>query len=161
MSDLPIHLNTVPQGFRETKYTHTWPIKIEASRMWKWLNSISTFQEGQVGPYTVEFIDEESPREPRFAKGVQTNHYGPFLNVAGVIGDIKNEEYRDLQYYYGSYVFFFSWVRPTRLQFFYDKSKKELKMELDAFVKPWFSGVWNWGMKTFWPSFGRWMSKEA
>ena len=158
--NLPLVMEAVPSGFVETNYSEKWSVTVDEDKMWSWLNSIETFRDGQVGPYTVEFIDKDSMDNPRFAEGVQTNHYGPFLNAAGVIGEMRDKEYRDLKYYYGSYVFFFGLVRPSRLQFFYNKETKELRMELQAFVKPWFEKIWLWGMKKFWPRFGLWMSKE-
>lgn len=157
---LPLTMEIAPRGFELTRHSESWKVKVDEDRMWNWLNSIDTFREGQVGPYTVEFHDPLSMANPRFASGVQTNHYGPFLNAAGVIGEIRPKSYRDLKYYYGSYVFFFSWVRPSRLQFFYDQSSKELRMELEAYVKPWLKSTWNWGMSVFWPRFGRWLEKS-
>lgn len=157
---LPVSQQGVPKGFKRVSYEHRWPVTVDTERMWAWLNAVETFRDGQVGPFVVEFIDPKSPDKPQFRTGVQTNHYGLFLNAAGVIGEIRHLEYRDLQYYYGSYVFSFALVRPTRLQFFFNRQKNELKMQLDAFVRPWFERVWLWGMGVFWPRFGVWLSKE-
>ncbi|MEM7645796.1 MAG: hypothetical protein AAF203_02700 [Pseudomonadota bacterium] len=158
--NLPLNMEMSPAGFVETSYRESWNVRSDENQMWSWLNKTDTFVAGQVGPYTVEFQDHENPDNPRFAPGVLTNHYGPFLNAAGVIGEMREKSYRDLRYYYGSYVFFFSLVRPSRLQFFYDQEKKVLTMQLDAFVKPWFQGIWMKGMRFFWPRFGRWMEKS-
>lgn len=158
---LPLTIESSPVGFKSIVYRESWPVRINEDKMWQWLNNTKTFVDGQVGPYTVEFHDPQFPNNPRFASGVQTNHFGPFLNAAGVIGEIRPKQYRDLKYYYGSYIFFFGLVRPSRLQFFYDQDKKILSMELDAFVKPWFAKTWLWGLEIFWSRFGNWMSKSA
>jgi hypothetical protein len=69
------------------------------------------------GPHLVrEFVD--GGFEPR----VLNVHHGPQLNVAGVIGEVRDPQsgvaaYRDLKYFYGSYAISSRFVRPTRLQF--------------------------------------------
>ena len=135
------------------------------AELWHWLNKMETFSEGQTYPYCVEFLSSAPGEKPSFTPGTLTNHYGPLLNVAGIIGDMRPNNYRDLQYFYGSYVFFFGLVRPKRLQFWLKDTDNEdstqLVVQLDVWLKPWFARIWNLGQSFFWKRFMRWAEKSA
>jgi hypothetical protein len=150
-----------PFGFVKEITEHSWPVNISETTMWEWLNSVETFRDQQIWPYVVEFLDDKNPTEPRFIEGVLTNHYGPFLNAAGKITKIDHLKYRDLQYFYGSYVFSFRLVRPTRLEFFWDSRNQLLTMRLSSYIRPFFLPVWRFGQKLFWKRFGAWLSRDA
>lgn len=156
----PLQSQLVPKGYVRQIFEQEWKVECDEQRMWNWLNSVSTFRDHQSLPYVVEFLDPDSPSDPQFRVGVDTNHYGPFLNAAGVITQIDPMKYRDLQYYYGSFVFSFRLVRPVRLEFFYDSEKKVLKMKMTNYVRSFFASLWSTMLSWFWPRFGTWMNKQ-
>ena len=137
-----------------------WIIQHKIEKTWKILNKMETFTKGQVFPYRVEFISENGPA--KFNTGVWTNHHGPFLNVCGQIGTMKPNEYRDLNYSYGSYVLSFRLIRPVRLQFFFKENdnKTLLTVQLDTYIAPWFKVIWNLSQHIFWYGFGSLISKK-
>lgn len=156
----PLQSQLTPPNFVKHTYQQEWDVNCDEQKMWAWLNSVSTFRDNQALPYVVEFLDPESPQDPQFRVGVDTNHYGPFLNAAGVITQMDTLKYRDLQYYYGSFVFSFRLVRPVRLEFFYDSSNKKLKMVMTNYVRSFFVSLWQTLLGWFWPRFGKWMNKQ-
>ena len=71
------------------------------------LNDPKTFIDNQTWPFRVEFLLNDK-QQNEFETGVlNLTHHGPLLSLAGEIGEIT-PHYRDLLYYYGSYVFSFS-----------------------------------------------------
>ena len=138
-----------PSSFKKYKFTHSLSIDKESQiSLWKKLNRRETFTEGQIFPYKVEFESGES--SGFFEQGELNIHHGPFLSVHGAIGKIS-DTYRSLDYFYGSYVLSFRLVRPTKLEFF--QTSEGMRMELTAFVAPWFLPFWNLGNKAFWKVF--------
>ena len=138
-----------PANFREHKFSHV--LKIDKERraeLWDRLNRRETFVEGQVFPYRVEF--ETGHNDGFFEAGELNIHHGPLLSVYGAIGDVGSE-YRSLDYFYGSYVISFRLVRPTKLEFF--QTEDGMRMDLTAFVAPWFLPFWKFGNAAFWKIF--------
>jgi hypothetical protein len=99
-----------PSGFVHDVYEHVWTIERPRAQVWAWLCDPGTFTDGQIPPWRVEFLTNEAG-ETGFAEGVYNTHTGPFINFAGVLGEIRHEEYRDLQYFYGSYALSFALFR--------------------------------------------------
>jgi hypothetical protein len=157
----PIAPTEPPPGFVADCYTHLWTIPRDRAAVWAWLCDPSTFTDGQVWPYRVEFLDnEEGPGD--FRPGVFNAHTGPFMCFAGILGDIEPGRYRDLRYSYGSYALSHRFARPTRLQFWADDTPEgdtRLRLQVDAFVHHRARKVWTSIMKLFWPRFGRWAEK--
>jgi hypothetical protein len=122
------------------------------------LNDPATFTEGQVWPFRVEFIDGG------FEPGVLNAHHGPFLNLAGVIGEVLGFErgiaYRELKYFYGSYAISPRLVRPTRLQFWAEESAGGtlVTLQVDSLVRRPFRRAWDLWQQIFWSRFPRWMA---
>ena len=117
-SECPSHM--VSYVFEKT-------FKVSEKRMdkiWERLNRRESFVKGQVFPYKVEFANPT--QEGPFQTGELNIHHGPLLSLHGVIGEISSE-YRDLKYFYGSYVLSFRIIRPVRLEFFRKKNSIELK----------------------------------
>ena len=151
-----------PDGFVEHQYQKTFFVGRPVDRVWAWLNDPATFVEGQVWPYRVEFVDGG------FEPGVLNVHHGPFLNAAGAIGEVRGPgerpadrpAYRDLKYFYGSYVLSPRLARPTRLQFWAEGAAggTVVTLRLDAFVRGRFVGIWDFGQRAFWSRFPRWMA---
>ena len=140
-----------PQGFKH----HTYEVKFSYSndkceRVWNALQQRETFVDSQFPPYKVEF-DAPAQHGP-FKQGELNIHHGPGLSVHGAIGEVR-EDYRDLSYFYGSYVLSFRLIRPTRLEFF-RVSETEIKLKIQSYVKPWFFPIWHWGNVLFWKLFG-------
>jgi hypothetical protein len=84
-----------PSGFVSHAYRSSFVVPVGVERVWEWLNDPATFTEGQVWPFRVEFVDGG------FEPGVLNVHHGPFLNVAGIIGEVRDPRpgipaYRDL-----------------------------------------------------------------
>jgi hypothetical protein len=79
-------------------------------------------------------------------------HHGPFLNVAGVIGEVRDPRpdisaHRDLKYFYGSYAISLRLVRPTQLQFWMEASEFEgrdtlVTLQLDSLLRRTFVPLW-------------------
>lgn len=157
----PIAPSEPPPGFVANVYTHSWQIPRPRAAVWKWLCDPSTFVDGQVWPYRVEFLaNDEGPGG--FRPGVYNAHTGPFMCFAGVLGEIRDGEYRDLAYSYGSYALSHRFARPTRLQFWAADApdgSTELTLQADAFVHRKATKAWTRVMKLFWPRFGRWAEK--
>jgi len=72
-------------------------------------------------------------------------HHGPFLDVASVVGEVREPRpnllaYQDLKYFYGSYVISPRLVRPTRLQFWaeakdFERNNALITFQLDSLVR--------------------------
>ena len=105
-------------------------------------------------PYRVEFVDGG------FEPGVLNVHHGPFLNVAGVIGEVRDPgegraAFRDLQYFYGSYAISPRLFRPTRLRFWAEESGggTVVTLQLDCLVRRPFVRLWDLAQGIFWSRF--------
>lgn len=113
-------------------------------------------------PFRVDFVDGG------FEPGVLNVHHGPFINFAGVIGEVRNPEdgaiaYRDLKYFYGSYALSPRLARPTRLQFWAEPAPgagARVNLQLDSLVRGPFARPWDLAQKAFWSRFPRWMERE-
>ena len=88
-------------------------------------------------------------------------HHGPGLLASGTIAELVENRYRDLQYFYGSYILSLRLVRPTRLQFWVEPEAGGtlVRVHFDSLVQGWFDLVWDAGCKAFWWMFSRWMKK--
>jgi hypothetical protein len=113
------------------------------------LQQRETFVDGQIPPYKVEF-DSKLQSGP-FEEGELNIHHGPLLSVHGIIGKIS-DNYRDLRYFYGSYILSFRLIRPIRLEFF--KEENGIRLKVTCLVKPWFVGIWQLLNNIFWKFFG-------
>ena len=123
-------------------------IKVDPSKLnefWEKLNLRETFIDAQFFPYKVEFAT--GLKSGCFQTGELNIHHGPFLSVHGSVGKVS-ENYRDLNYFYGSYALSFRLVRPTRLEFL--KENDGIRLKLHAFIKPWFAPIWRMGNNFFW-----------
>jgi len=154
-----------PRGFVGHRYEHTWVIERGCDVVWGWLCDPSTFTDSQVWPWRVEFMNG-ADGESGFMTGVYNAHVGPFTNFSGVLGEIREREYRDLQYFYGSYAVSPRLFRPTRLQFWLEDHPERdnasvLHLRLDAVVRRSARGVWGWMMRRFWARFGRWCERAT
>ncbi len=146
-------------------HTYSFDVKVAATEksVWSWLNDPRTFTDTQVWPYRVEFYSPDPARISNgFNEGVVTNHTGPFVNFAGVLTKIE-PNYRDLQYYYGSYAISFRLVRPFRLEFktASDGNETTITCTISSYVKPSFYGTWDFLNRQFWKSFRRWSKKSV
>ncbi len=123
------------------------PEKLDS--IWTRLNLRESFVKGQIFPYRVEFNAHQ--QEGPFQEGELNIHHGPGLSVHGVIGKLE-KDYRDLQYFYGSYVLTFRWIRPVRLEFF--KEQTGIRMKFQCYVRPWILPFWKMSNSIFWNFFG-------
>ena len=146
-----------PDGFVGHGYQKTFLVGHSVGRVWEWLNDPATFVESQIWPFRVEFVDGG------FEPGVLNVHHGPFLNVAGAIGEVRGPgpepAYRDLKYFYGSYALSPRLARPTRLQFWAEErgGGTVVTLRLDTLVREPFVPVWELGQRVFWSRFPRWV----
>lgn len=152
-----------PKDFVRNTYDHEWEIARPRSAVWSWLCDPSTFTDGQIPPFRVEFL-RNAAGETGFAEGVYNAHVGPLMSFAGVLGVIEPERYRDLQYFYGSYALSHALFRPTRLQFWLDDGPADdttlMRLQLDTDVRRRAEGAWVKGMKIFWRRFGSWCERD-
>ncbi|MEM1331881.1 MAG: hypothetical protein AAGG08_00360 [Actinomycetota bacterium] len=148
-----------PDGFVRDVYEHTWTIGRPRADVWRWLCDPATFTDGQIPPFRVEFLTNPIG-ETGFQEGVYNSHVGPLMCFAGVLGEIRHEEYRDLQYTYGSYALSHALFRPVRLQFWVDEideRQTRLHLRLDTDVREGRAvSAWHRMMRLFWKRFGRW-----
>lgn len=140
--------NFIPHAF-EKEFVTGHPI----DEVWGWLCDPATFTEGQVWPFRVEFVGGG------FKPGVLNVHHGPLMNFAGVICEVRENEYRDLKYFYGSYALSHRFARPTRLQFWVREVENgtEVKLRVASLVRRRFYGLWDAGQDIFWRRFPKWM----
>ena len=139
-----------PEGMLEDLFERRFILQDEQlDNIWHKLNLRESFVRGQVFPYRVEFetIQQEGP----FESGELNVHHGPMLSVHGAIGEIT-ENYRGLDYFYGSYVLSFRWIRPVQLEFL--REDGALVLRLHSYVKPWMRPFWRAGNAVFWKFFG-------
>lgn len=135
-------------------YTHEYERLFEVSnpkldKIWNKLQLRETFCKGQIPPFRVEF--ESGKDEGEFYTGEKNIHHGPLLSVHGEIGEI-NSSYRDLKYYYGSYILSFRLFRPQRLEFF--KENNGIKLKITTQVHKNFLWLWIGINNLFWKFFG-------
>ncbi len=152
-----------PPGFTESVYERIWTIGFPRSEVWGWLCDPATFVDGQIPPFRVEFLpDADGPGE--FREGVYNSHVGPLMCFAGVLGEIREPEYRDLQYCYGSYALSHALFRPTRLEFWVDEtgpSTSTLRLRLTTHVRQGRAErLWGFMMSVFWKRFGSWCERD-
>jgi len=121
---------------------------LKAEKMWEKLQLRETFVKSQLFPYKVEF--DAPSQSGAFQEGELNIHHGPLLSLHGAIGAVE-PAYRDLQYFYGSYVLTFRWIRPTRLEFF--KENNKITVRLTYFVRPWIKPFWAGFNAFFWRLF--------
>jgi hypothetical protein len=147
-----------PSGFVQHVHRYEFPTPHPPNLVWGWLNDPATFTEGQIWSFRVEFVDGG------FELGVLNVHHGPFLNLAGAIGEVRGFErgvaYRDLKYFYGSYVISPRFVRPTRLQFWAEESTGGtlVTLQVDSLVRCRLERVLTLSQRVFWSRFPRWMA---
>ena len=150
-------VHPAPKGFQPHAFERSFRISAPISTVWDWLNRVETFTQGHPPGFWVEFVGD------RFAPGVCTVHHGPFLNFAGVIGEMTEPNYRDLQYFYGSYALGMSLIRPVRLQFWLDvdgDGPTVVKLRVDSYVRSWMAPLWTLAQRMFWPGLG-WQMRSA
>lgn len=152
-SNIPDGPVGAPPNFVAHAYEKSFVVEKSVSEVWGWLDDPATFTEGQVWPFRVEFVGGG------FEPGVLNVHHGPLMNFAGVIGEVRDREYRDLKYFYGSYAISPRFARPTRLQFWVREvpSGTEVRLRVDSLVRRRFYGLWDAGQDIFWRRFPRWM----
>jgi hypothetical protein len=104
------HQSKCPPFLQEHQFERYFPIRKEKlDQIWQSLNLRESFVKGQLFPYRVEF--DAPTQEGPFQSGELNIHHGPLLSAHGQIGEVT-PNYRDLQYFYGSYVLSFRWIRP-------------------------------------------------
>ncbi len=150
-----------PPGFVTSRYESSFRIGAARDRVWSWLEDPATFVDGQVFPYRVEFVSPDPATPPGFHVGGLNIHHGPFLHLPGTLTEIREGEYRDLQYFYGSYVLSPRLVRPTRLEFWVEgePDTTRVTLSLTSFVRRGFAPVWARGQRWFWARFPRFMAR--
>lgn len=155
--------NAIPPGFVKHTYEKEFDVRADRDAAWSWLERPETFTEGQVWPYRVEFVSADPNVEPGFVVGGLNIHHGPLLNLPGMLTEIREGEYRDLQYLYGSYVGSLRLIRPTRLEFWVDDldlDHTRVRLRLSSFVHRRLARPWSWAQRIFWGRFPRWMQRE-
>ena len=168
-----------PAGFAQHTYEHTLPISLPIQTVWAWLNDPDTFVKGQVFPFRVEFVEHSGHNNSSgFSPGVQNTHHGPCLNCAGEITAIQppnpqdpaTPAYRDLQYYYGSFILSPRLIRPTRLEFWLAPAPADtpntpdsslLTVRVSSFCKPALAKAWTRLQHLFWARFFKWTARAA
>lgn len=147
-------ISVPPKGFTEHVFTREFHFKDEKiQQFWNKLLLRETFTKGQIFPYRVEF--SENGQEGLMIPGELNIHHGPFLSAHGAMGEIS-KNYRNLYYFYGSYVLSFRLVRLVQLEFF--KEDQLIKLNFKVFLRPWFVPIWEFSNRLLWSLFGFSMS---
>lgn len=152
----PSSLNVCPESFTDQPFEVSFLVNSTPSHVAKVLNATSTFSDGQIFPFRVEFLDPSTGRfTKKFEEGILTNHHGPLLSAVGILREIDFPNYRDLQYFYGAYAISFRLFRPHRLEIFTteENSKCRVRVRLSTYVKNGWGWLWRLGQTCFWPSF--------
>ncbi len=154
--DLPLTACPPPLRHRHVRTAVTIPHP--RADVWRWLCDPATFVDGQVWPWRVEFIDPATGTQAGFTPGVLTNHHGPGMSFAGVIGEVREPEYRDLAYVYGAYLLSPRICRPVRLQFHLTDhgDRTDVRITVDAQVRRGLGRVSDTVQRGFWRRFARW-----
>ena len=154
-------VHRAPEQFSAHYFERSFSVQAPIESVWEWLNTPSTFVDGQLFPFRVEFVAHDDG-EADFRPGVLCNHHGPLMSFAGVIGKLVPHSYRDLQYFYGSYAISFRIIRPTRLQFWLQQAADEVivTVGVDSLVRKGWHTIWNLGQYLFWPFFARGLRRE-
>ena len=157
-SDVP---NYKLSNFVEHSYQKTFVVDAKRDLVWQWLNRPETFTEGQLWPFRVEFISPDPKARANFREGVICTHYGPGMNFSGILTEIRPPEYRDLQYFYGSYAVSFRFIRPTRLQFWLveENGGCAVTLRVDSFVRNGWNRIWTLAQRLFWNRFPKFMNR--
>ena len=145
-------------GFAVHQYSKEYIIPAEQDHVWAVLMQQSTFRDTQLWPYKVEFATEE---DGEMTVGMENVHHGPLMLFTGEITKVDAPNYRELQYYLGSYFLSMRLVRPTRLEFHLmpGEGGTRVRLTLSSQVKPYFAGIWSAMLKIFWGRFGTWISR--
>lgn len=164
--------NQMPPGWAVHVFERRWAVDAPRWAVWAWLNDPKTFTQ-QIWPFRVEFLPGSGvDGGSGFAPGVLNAHHGPFLNASGVIaevdlGDDGDGRYRDLRYFYGSFVIGMRFVRPVRLEFWVEDELEDggdgaaVRVRIESYVARWFAGPWSVINRLFWLSFPGWMRPGA
>lgn len=155
--------DTPPPGFVDSALDFEWTIDRPRAAVWAWLCDPATFVDGQVWPYRVEFLDDRAG-PGGFRTGCYNAHLGPGMCFAGVIGEIRDGEYRDLRYSYGSYALSHRLFRPTRLQFWAadgPRGTTVLRGQVDGHVRRSAVRLWERAVRLFFGRFGRWCERAV
>jgi hypothetical protein len=147
----------VPDGFEKHHFERVFRIPRPRADVWRLMTDPKTFTSGQLFPYRVEFVDAIGSKSAGFNSGTQTLHHGPLINFAGVIGEVRDQEYRDLQYYYGSYILSLRLIRPTRLEFHFaapTPSTTLMTLRVSSLIRRPLGPVWSAIQAAFWSQFG-------
>ena len=157
----PCAPQAAPPSFLRHQFRHSWTVDAPVETVWSWLNDPDTFTSGQVPPYRVEFASADIDVPRGFQVGGLNMHHGPGLLASGTLVELVENSYRDLQYFYGSYILSVRLVRPTRLQFWVEPKGAGtlVRVHFDTLVQGWFDLVWDVGCKSFWWMFSYWMRK--
>ena len=139
-----------PKGYVESVVNIQGTTSTPLERVWSWLSRKDTFAKGQIPPYRVEFFGDKA--DPFFHEGSYNNHHGPFLHLPAHVTVMKPNEFREMQYLYGSFVLSYRLIRPTALRMWVDSkdSKTTVRVELHAQVRPWMKRMWEWFNGLFW-----------
>ena len=156
MSSLTGPDQPAPPGWHAHQHTHRFTTPAPRARVWARLADPATFTDTQIPPWRVEFLGGG------FDEGVVTTHHGPGLHLPGVLAEIRDGEYRDLQYLYGAYAISFRLLRPTRLQIAVTDAVTdagpgcEVEVCIDAHVHPRMLRLWSLSQRLFWRRFETW-----
>jgi hypothetical protein len=155
--------NAMPLGFVEHAFELEFTIETSRARVWAWLDDPETFMRGQVWPFRVEFLSPNPDVAAGFSEGGVNVHSGPLLCLPGVLNEITEGRFRDLRYFYGSYVGSVRLLRPTRLAFWVADGSATgtttVKVRLESFVHRRIARLWTAAQGLFWRRFQRWMSR--
>jgi len=160
---LPAPPNARPAGHVAHAFEHRFTLDASPAEAWAWLERPETFTESQTWPFRVEFLSPEPGVPPGFHVGGISIHHGPLMSFAGVLTEIREGEYRDLHYFFGSHLFGLRRIRPTRLEFWVEPDAgggAEVRVRIGSFVHRALARPWTWAQGIFWRRFERWMRRS-
>jgi len=160
---LPAPPQGAPPGFVPHVYERHFSVSAARDRVWAWLEDPDTFVRGQVWPFRVEFVSPDPAVPPGFHVGGINIHHGPLMCFAGVLTEIREGEYRDLHYFYGSHLLGLRLIRPTRLEFAVADAASggtDVTLRVTSLVRAGLARPWTLAQRAFWSRFPRWMARS-
>lgn len=150
--------SNLASGFEVHQYAREYEIPFPQEVVWEVLMKQSTFRDTQLWPFKVEFLTDT---DGDMIEGMENVHHGPFMLFTGEVTRIDAPNYRELQYYLGSYFLSMRLIRPTRLEFhlFPEDNSTRVRLTLSSQVKPYVASIWSFFLQIFWGRFGNWITR--
>ena len=132
----------LPKNFKVQTFEQQIPLSYSDEKVFQMMIRKRTFTQGGIPGFSwVEFTGAG----PEMTEGEDCVHHGFLLNLPGKLTKIIKPLYREMQYYYGAYIFGMYLVRPLKLEVFVERmsdNKSVLRLCLTSQVRVGFNWFW-------------------